>query len=285
MSFIETPAFPDRIAANMEGGPTWATRVVVLQSGHEQRNIEWSAARMRYNLGTAIKSAAELVEVLAWMRCLRGRAHGFRIRDPIDHSATVANGYVGTVGVGDGTPTGQLHKYYSVGALNEARQINKPRTGTVSFLYDGSPITPSALDTTTGVVTWSAFASQSVVTVTPGATTDVELAANLSGLLVGDKLYLSGLTGTIGAALNGLAHTVLTISGGSSEIYELDIDTTGLAYTSGGTGAFYPQASKSLRWAGQFDVPVRFMNDAMALMIQTTRFQQWNDIPLVEIRV
>lgn len=287
MTFLETPRFPDRISANMEGGPTWATRVVILKSGYEQRNIEWDAARMRFNIATAINSAADLAEVIAWMRALRGRAHGFRIKDPLDYSATTAEGYVGTGGVGDGLPTGQMIKFYEIGALSEARPITKPVAGTVTFYYDGAVLAPASLDTATGIVSWTALDSASVVNATPatGDATTVELADALSGAQVGDKMYLSSISGTIGATLNDTAHTIQGISGSPTVLYDLAVSTDGLSYTSGGTGGLYPQASKTLRWAGEFDVPARFGTDTMQLMAKTTTFQRWNDLPILEIRV
>ena len=287
MSFLETPRFPDRISLRMEGGPTWSTKVVILSSGYEQRNIEWSAARMRYNIGVAITSQTELDEIISWMRCLRGRGHGFRIKDPIDYSATTSEGYVGTAGTGDGTPTGQMYKVYSVGALSETRLISKPVTGTCTFYVDGVADSGASLDTTTGIVTWSALDSASITGAVPasGDATTLSLADALSGAQVGDKVYITGISGTIGTPLNSAAHTIQAISGSPNSVLDLATDTDGLAYTSGGTAYLYPQSRHALRWAGQFDVPVRFDLDALRLLIKTIRFQRFEDVPLVEIRV
>lgn len=288
MSFLETPRFPDRISQNMEVSISWSTRVVLLASGYEQRNIEWSAARARYNIGTAIKSADELKEIIAWIRATQGRGHGFRIKDPTDYQTTAADddGYIGTGGVGDGTPTGQLYKVYVTGALSEARLISKPVSGQVVFYLDGNLITPT-LDTTTGIATFTVLDSASVVNATPasGNATTVELSDALAGAQVGDKVYLSGLLGTIGNTLNGSAHTIQGISGSPNSILDLAVDTSGLSYTSGGTASFYPQARHSLRWVGEFDVPVRFDSDALRMLVKTTKFQRMSDIPIVEIRV
>jgi uncharacterized protein (TIGR02217 family) len=289
MTFLETPRFPDRISAGMESGPSWNTQVVIIRSGYEQRNQEWSASRMRFNIGTAITSPEELAEVISWMRALRGQAHGFRIKDWTDYSTTVSddNGYVNTDGLGSGASTGQLYKYYAVGALSESRIINKPVTGTVTVYMDGVSISVS-VDTTTGIVTYSAaLDSASVTAATPasGDATTLTINDSLSGLQVGDKVYISGITGSIGNTLNGSAHTVQGISGSPETVLDLAVDTTGLSYSSGGTAALYPQARHSLRWAGEFDVPVRFGTDVMNMLVKNTRFQRWNDIPILEIRV
>jgi len=286
VSFLETPRFPDRISMNMEVMVNWSTRVVILSSGYEQRNIEWAAARLRYNIGTAITSATELAELIGWMRALRGRGHGFRIKDWTDYTATVADGYVGTTGVGDGTPTGQLYKIYTLGALSEARPIAKPVSGTVTATLDGNAISPT-LDTTSGTFTFSALDTASISAATPasGDATTLTMSDALAGAQVGDKVYITGITGTIGNTLNNAAHTIQGISGSPESVLDLAVDTSGLAYTSGGTASLYPQARHALRWAGQFDVPVRFDSDAIRMLVKSTRFQRLGDIPLVEIRI
>lgn len=289
MTFLETPRFPDRISAGMEGGPSWNTRVVILRSGYEQRNQEWSAARMRFNIGTAITSPAELAEVISWMRGVRGQLHGFRVKDWTDYSVSVAddNGYVNSDGLGTGANTGQLYKYYAIGALSESRIINKPVSGTVAVYVDGVAFAVT-VDTTTGVVTYtSGLDSAAVTAATPasGNATTVTIADALSGLQAGDKVYLSGITGTIANTLNGSAHTVQGISGSPETILDLAVDTSGLSYTNGGTAYFFPQTRHSIRWAGEFDVPVRFGTDVMNMLVKNTRFQRWNDIPILEIRV
>jgi len=289
MSFLETPRFPDRISLNMEAGPTWSTRIVVVQSGYESRNVQWSAPLMRYNLGTAIQSAADREEIFAWMRCLRGQGYGFRLRDPIDYRVDLTNGYVNSDGLGNGTPNGQLYKFYALGAFNQAREITKPVYGALpSFYLDAvEMISPAPdLDTASGLVTFYPQDSAAVVGAVPisAGATSVTLTRMLAGVQIGDKLYVSGISGTIAAALNGAAHTVQAIEP-SPATYELAVATDGLGYASGGLAALYPQQRQVLRWVGEFDVPVRFETDSLRLLAKTTNFQRWRDIPLVEIRI
>jgi hypothetical protein len=242
---------------------------------------------MRYNVATAIASAEDREEIISWMRCLRGQAYGFRIKDPIDFSVDIDNGYINEDGVGNGTPDGQLYKYYSIGALSQSRIINKP-TGTLVLYQDGFQLnSPSpSVDTTTGEVTFNAEDSASVVSIASGTggVTSLTLDRQLSGAIVGDKIYLSGVNGTMSTVLNGLAHTIQAMDA-SPAFYELLVSTDGLTYTSGGTASFYPQERHSLRWVGEFDVPVRFETDSLRLIAKTTDFQRWSDIPIVEIRI
>jgi len=283
MTFLETPRFPERIAYGAQSAPMFSTRIAELASGHEQANINWQQARIRFNVTKRIRTLADADTLLAFFRAVKGRGHQFRVKDWVDFSADTTAGRFNATGVGDGLPTAQMRKYYAAGALYDLRDIQKP-VDPCAIYYDGSPLTSPApsIAYATGIVTFGAFDSKSVTAVTPGATTDVTLSSALSGLAIGELLYLSGLTGTVSTALNGLAHTISNIAGA---VYTLSTDTTGLAYTSGGTGAYYPQASKSLRWSGNFDVPCRFGSDALPLMREGPTFHVTGEVELVEVRV
>ena len=48
MSFLETPRFPLRASYGAVGGPEFATDIVEVNSGQEQRNIRWDQARAKF---------------------------------------------------------------------------------------------------------------------------------------------------------------------------------------------------------------------------------------------
>jgi uncharacterized protein (TIGR02217 family) len=290
MAFIESPRLPAGLARGAVGGPTFLTDVVELESGHEQRNGVWSEPRQRYSISFINRTQAEIDALNAYIRITRGRLNGFRFRDLVDYLVTVTNGRFGTGAVGTGAPTYQLYKRYSSGSSNVDRKITKPVSGAVSVFRSAAPVTIGAgageiaIDATTGIVTFVADAQQNVTAVAVGATTDVTLAAALAPLGIGEKLWLQDLTGTVAATLNNLAHTITNIAGA---VYTISTVTTGLAWTSGGTGRAYPQASETLTWSGQFDVPVRFDTDAMraeASRTQAGGAYTWSSIELVELR-
>ena len=52
MAFIEV-RFPTDIAYGSAGGPEYSTDIVITQGGYEQRNVNWSQARARYNVAHA----------------------------------------------------------------------------------------------------------------------------------------------------------------------------------------------------------------------------------------
>lgn len=151
MAFIET-RFPEDIAYGSLGGPEYATDIIEMQSGFEQRNINWSAARGRYNVAHGIKTQSQLDELIAFFRARKGRAHSFRFKDWTDYSAVAQS-----IGTGDDSSTDfQLTKSYSSGSIVETRIIAKPVAGTVKIYVDAvEQVSGVSVDTTTGIVTFS----------------------------------------------------------------------------------------------------------------------------------
>lgn len=290
MAFYESPRFPDDIAYGATGGPAWSTDVVQTASGYERRNINWSSARRKYDVGY-VRTQAQLDALVAFFHAMRGRAHGFRFRDPADYRATVNTGLIGT-GFGDGTPgPHQLIKRYVSGSQTTDRGIRKPIGSTVKVYKAGVLQTPGAhytLDDTTGLVTWIAVASQSITSHTPGAAHQFTTAGNLSGLGVGSRVYLSGITGTASVVLNAKAHVISNKTGTGPYTWTISANTSGLT-ASGGTAAEYPQTSQALAWEGEFDVPCRFDTDELRYQMlgspEPNRLYQLVNLPILEIRV
>lgn len=278
---LDAVVFPDsiiRVAAR--GRKAWSTSIVQSHGGAEQRNGRRSTPRREYELGGVARAVSAWAEIAALHDVVRGSLYGFLLKDPTDNAATVSNGLMrplpaalsgslGTTGVGYGMPSYRLVKRVSYGGLNFDRDIRKPQSGAVTLYRGGSPVTlgasagNAAIDSVNGNVTFVADASSAVSAVTVGAATVVTLASTLSGLTVGGRLYLAGLTGTHASTLNGSSHAITAISGGGSNVYTLSTNTAGLTITAAGSGYKYPQASEALTWAGSFYVPVRFEDDAI----------------------
>lgn len=199
MAFHEIQ-FPNDIAYGATGGPEFATSVVATASGYEQRNINWSSARGRWDVASGLKKQTQLDTLIAFFRARKGRAHGFRFKDWTDYKATAQ-----ALGTGNATiTTFQLIRTYSSGGSTDVRTINKPVAGTVKVYLAGvQQMSGWSVNTTTGVITFSSA---------PG---------------------------------NGVA---------VSADYE-------------------------------FDVPVRFDTDRMAVTIEQINLHQWSGIPIVEVRV
>lgn len=291
-TFIETPRFPDTFKYGTAIGPMYSTWVTLLNSGYEQRNINWQDGLLVFNLVGPIRQSEEQKALLAFFRNCKGRGKGFRIKDWTDYEVASTEGRLDTGAVGDGTPTYQLYKRYTTGAETEDRAISKPVSGSVTVYRNAVAQTAGAgagnyaLDTTTGIVTFVADASSAASSITVGATTQVVLAANPGSLIAGELLYLSGFAGADAASVNGIAHTISSVSGAGPYTFTLATNTAGRTITLGsGVGYAYPQATDALTWAGEFDVPVRFDVDRLPVTVDAYGVYNFGTIPIVEIRV
>jgi uncharacterized protein (TIGR02217 family) len=160
MSFHDI-RFPTAIAFHSTGGPERKTEIVSLGSGFEERNAVWAHSRRRYDAGYGVKSLDDLHAVIAFFEARRGRLHGFRFRDPLDHKSCAPGAATSPLdqplGIGDGaTAAFQLVKSYASGPASWSRAISKPVPGTVRIAVDGAETNDVSVDATTGLVTFAA---------------------------------------------------------------------------------------------------------------------------------
>jgi uncharacterized protein (TIGR02217 family) len=142
-------SFPDAIARGATGGPEYSTDVVMVASGFEQRNVNWSAARARYDISTGIRTREQMAEVVAFFRARKGRAYGFRFRDWSDFEAVDQTCQEVT------STVFQLVKRYPSGPVQEVRTITRPVSGTVVVKVNGVVVAPT-IDHATGRLTFGA---------------------------------------------------------------------------------------------------------------------------------
>ena len=155
--------FPLAIGFGSSGGPERRTDVVLLASGHEERNTRWADSRRRYNAGTGVRSLDDLHTLLSFFEERRGKLYGFRWRDRGDWKSCPPGGTPDAsdqgIGIGDGvTVTFQLVKTYG-GTAPYVREIAKPVAGTVLIAVDGDELTIGtdfSVNHATGVVTFLA---------------------------------------------------------------------------------------------------------------------------------
>lgn len=284
MSFLESPRFPEQLGRGSGGGPGYRTQINETISGREYRDVKWSYPRHRYNAANAVRTHAELEEILAFFHACMGRGYGFRFKDWLDYKSCLLAGTPTAVdqalGGGDGTTlTFQLVKTYTRGALSLVRQIKKPVDGTVLVGVSGVA-QPSrwSVDITTGIVTFAANIQKAVTAATPA--NPVRLTVGSHGLATGDTVYLSGFTGDW-AALNGLRKAVAKID---SNIISVPVDGSGFAaYVSGGQIDTVPQAGEAVTAGFEFDVPCRFDTDELEITLELCRHGDV-DIPIVETK-
>ncbi|MFN3659578.1 MAG: TIGR02217 family protein [Pseudolabrys sp.] len=162
MTAFHEVLFPLDIALRSAGGPQRRTDVVALGSGREERNARWAHSRRRYDAGYGVKTLDALSQVVAFFEERRGRLHGFRWRDRLDHSSAAPGEAVSAsdqaLGTGDGaTATFQLAKTYGSVYSPYRRPIAKPVPGSVRVAAAGVEAeegTEFTVDSTSGLVTF-----------------------------------------------------------------------------------------------------------------------------------
>lgn len=156
--------FPLTLAFAARGGPERRTDIVVTASGREERNARWAHSRRRWDVGSAIRTLADLESVLAFFEERRGRLYGFRWRDRADFKscslAATPTPVDQTIGAGDGVRTVfQLSKLYGGAHAPYRRDIAKPVAESVRVAVQGVEQTLGVavdLDSTTGLIAFRA---------------------------------------------------------------------------------------------------------------------------------
>ena len=172
--------FPLDVSLGSRGGPVRRTDIVTLASGREHRNSRWAHSRRRYDAGLGVRTLDALYGVIAFFEERRGRLHGFRFRDRVDHRSGPPSRAVGPldqrIGTGDGaTKAFPLLKFYGTGAAAYVRPIAKPVGGTVRVALSGveQPVgTAFTCDPATGIVVFPT-APAAGVAITAGFEFDV----------------------------------------------------------------------------------------------------------------
>ena len=178
MAFDEIE-LPLRVGFGSTGGPSFSTEIIVVDSGYERRNQNWSQARRVFDARAGVRSTADAATLLTFFHARAGRARGFRVKDWSDYSSAADNLSAPAftdqiIATGDGTTTVfQLIKNYSSGGVTHQRTITKPVAGSIRIGINGTQMmTGFTIDTTTGLVTF-ASAPTSGQSITAGYTFDV----------------------------------------------------------------------------------------------------------------
>ncbi|MEE9589694.1 MAG: DUF2460 domain-containing protein [Hyphomicrobiaceae bacterium] len=161
MTFHEV-RFPTDISRGATGGPERRTDVVVLGSGHEERNSRWADSRRFFNAGYGVRSVDDLQTIVQFFEERRGRLYGFRWKDHADFKSGLPLAATAptdqSIGTGDGsTSVFQLTKTYGGALAPYSRDVTKPVAGTVKIAVDGAIQNEGSdymVDTSTGLVTF-----------------------------------------------------------------------------------------------------------------------------------
>lgn len=148
--FYETPRFPDQLAYGLLVGPAFRSDVIRVASGAESRNQVWERELQMFDGSTTHRTQDERNQITAFFRAMRGRVHGFRIKDWSDFRVDAGEGVLQLV-TGE-TVEYQMYKRYASGGQVTDRIITKPVAGPSLAVQGPGTYT---IDTTTGIVTAS----------------------------------------------------------------------------------------------------------------------------------
>ncbi|MBA3353335.1 MAG: DUF2460 domain-containing protein [Pyrinomonadaceae bacterium] len=301
MAFLETPRFPECVSLGALVKPRYKSNVIMLASGAKRANIEWANGLHSFDFTHGAMDQTQHDSILNFFHAIQGRGNQFRVKDYSDFSTDIDTGIlvpisagrvVGTVGAGYGVIGYVVAKLYSSGALATYRLLQKLVSGTV-FYRNGSPITIGggpgsivAIDTTTGQVNFVPDQTRGISAHAVGAAHQLTVSTAFSpNFVIGQRVYITGVTGTAATTLNNLSHAITNVAGA---VLTISTATTGLTAT-GGTAEFFPQVTDTLRVVTEFDVPCRFSSDEAAFEIfektGTTLLYRWSGINLEEERI
>lgn len=130
----------DEVERGAVGGPSFLTSVIEMVSGQEQRNLEWSRAKLRWRIGYGIDGKSFYSEILEFFYARRGRGYGFLFKDWSDFEAVDQALGTGTSTTGsDGNADFQIIRTYTDAGSSYTRKITRPRAATITVEVNGTP--------------------------------------------------------------------------------------------------------------------------------------------------
>jgi len=290
------------IAAGVRGVNMRKNTRVTNSAGYTQANVIWQRTLRKYEVGTVPLSVSQWQAIEGLFEVTEGGAFGFLMLDPKDQTVSTTEGFLraytggvlsGSAGFGAGVPSYRMFKRYTSAGSTRTKDRRISRPLAINVTRNGGAVTVGAaagniaVTPTTGAVTFVADTFENVVSFVVGAATRINFASGagmVASIAVGQLVYVTGVSGTAAAALNGIAHTVATKG---ADFITISTGTVGLTAT-GGTTFKYPQTSDSLGWSGTFYVPVQFENDQIDFDIvaggqAASRFISGPSVSLVEV--
>lgn len=145
--------FPDSISYGATSSAEFSTDVVVVASGHEQRNQNWEEPRYKFEAAHSLKTQEQLDELIEFFHIVGGRAHSFRFKNWAEYTIDETKSAVKEVG----SSQFQLYKKYQIGSLPaKYKKITKPVEGTLTVYRNGIIAGGWTCDYKTGIITITA---------------------------------------------------------------------------------------------------------------------------------
>lgn len=258
MAWINHP-LPDCIAFGAIARTSWLTIVIDQQNMAEQRTQARGRWRLEYDFDFSNRNESDYRALRSHFAMARGRKNSFAMRDFTDYQVDVSEGI--TVQTTPGNF--QLTKRYGEAPDNYDRDITRPVI--VMPLRGGSPMTAGggagqySFSQSTGTLTVVPDQSRNINSHAVGATHQFTLASAFSpNVIVGNTIYVSGVTGSAASVLNDQPLTVTAVS---AAVISVNRNTTGMVASAG--TAYRRIAASEITWSGTFNVPVRYDIDTL----------------------
>jgi uncharacterized protein (TIGR02217 family) len=306
--------FPFDISLNSIGATRFQTDVVMVDSGHDQRQSRWDQPLMEYDVAYGVRTMEHLHGLIAFFRAMGGKKNAFLYKDHSDFTSTLATGYEARrappiqptdqqLGVGDeNTKVFQLVKHYPTpgGGAAATRPIYKPKGGTVSIAIDGVVVTNYTLDLNTGKITFTprvtrtGLNNMSIAQATSGGNPipnrwRITGAAGLwNDFAVNDKIIMAGWVNPRNnpGELDVVRVAAMAPDRSWAEVTGPDIFGAVESNVSGVSILSHPapRVDEVITAGFEFYVPVRFDTDRLPTTLEEYGVGSASDVKLIEVR-
>ena len=280
-----------RLPVDMEygasGGAKFRTTVFQSKAGNEQRVSAWANRLGEWKVGFGLQDDDLRNDLITFFHARRGMFRDFRFRDWSDykHDMTASPPKM-EFGTGDGTVGPfQIIKTYDDGVQTYDRKIAKLvapiQISTLDLTtYILNESVDYSIDLDTGLVTFlNTFQEDDVTVSIHGSPTEIT-TGGAHGLATNDSVYMEGGVGAQSSVLNRFRRNII-VTGANT--FTVPLDTTGGSITGLDIHAA-PSSAETLRWTGEFDIPVRLDEDLMEVELEFHRLSNWRGIKIVETR-
>jgi uncharacterized protein (TIGR02217 family) len=132
-----TEIFPACPSFGFTSGPRYKVKIIEREGGHERRTRKWSRPLHRYvSVPVGNRVEEEIQEILYFWHAMGGMATGFRLKDHADFKSCKTHENPTPLDQAfvfyEDSPSGyQLVKIYTYGAVEQIREIYKPKGDTI----------------------------------------------------------------------------------------------------------------------------------------------------------
>ena len=302
--------FPHDISFNSIGATRYQTDVVMVDSGHDQRNSRWDQPLMEYDVAYGVRTMEHLHDLIAFFRVMQGKKHAFLYHDHIDYTSTLAQREEARsipdttpldqiIGVGDDfTKTFQLVKRYPTlsGEHYATRPIYKPKPGTVKIAIDGQEVSWWTCDYNTGKITFTPrhavtnLQNASIIRQGGSTSTRWRITADgtdlFAGFHVGERIVMINWLNAENNTSESLRVPILDIT---PSYMDINLPAPhGMNETNRNGVSIYshpaPDQGAEITAGYHFWVPVRFDTDRLPVSLEEYGIGGAADVKLVEVR-